>query len=292
MPFKETVRTQPAAAAKLSAYLEKQKLPHTLLFSGAPGSGQLDAAAELARHLFCRKAKGADPCGECPDCRQVSAGGHADYFVLRPEEGHALKVEPVRELIGRAGFKPFQAPAKLFVIDQADAMNDVAQNAILKTLEEPPASTYFVLISYANEKLLPTIRSRVQAVHFAPLNQEAGLDPEIAAARHELLNYVCGERDWKTADAVALEREGVLKLLDLLAADLRHLLLLSVDAGHLLGLIDDKPLKERALRRFTEEDILDRLEAVADFREKVMSSANLKLALSVLKDELSLATTR
>lgn len=287
MSFKETARSQPAVAAALGGYVEKMKLPHALLFSGPAGSGQLEAAAELAQTLFCRQPKEGEPCGACPDCRQVLSGGHADYFVLKPEEGHALKIEPVRELMARAAFKPFQAPAKVLVIDQAHAMNDVAQNAILKTLEEPPAHTYFILISHANEKLLPTIRSRAQTLHFMPRAQEMGVDPEVAAARHELLNYICGEREWKTAETVALEREGVLQVLDLLAADLRHLLLLSADAGHLLGLIEDKPLKERALRRFSEEDILERLETVAEFREKLMSSANLKLALSVLKDELA-----
>ena len=107
-----------------------------------------------------------------------------------------------------------------------------------------------------------------------------------------MLNFVCGEGEWKTADTVSLERESVLKVLDLLSVDLRHLLLLSVDAGHLLGLIEDKPLKERALRSFSEETILEKLELVADFREKVSSSANLKLALSVLKDELSPVAAR
>lgn len=287
MSFENLASVQSGVAATLAGYREKNRIPHALLFSGAPDSGQLEAAAEFARQLFCRSPKKDGPCGECPDCRQVAANGHADYVVIRPEEGHALKVEAVRELIAKAALKPFQAPAKVLVIDQADHMQEIAQSALLKTLEEPPAHTYFIVISYANEKLLPTIRSRTQVLHFAPLARDKAHEAQVQGARHDLLTFICGESDWKTSEALALEREEVMKALDLVIADVRHLLLMRVNAGHLLGLIEDKPLKERALARFSEEELLDLLELLAEFKDKLLSSANLKLALSVLKDELS-----
>ena len=287
MSFENIASIQPGVAATLSGYRDRNRIPHALLFSGAPDSGQLEAAAEFAKLLFCRVPKSGLPCGECPDCRQVASGGHADYIVIRPEEGHALKVEAVREIIGKANLKPFQAPAKVLVIDQADHMQEIAQSALLKTLEEPPAQTYFIVISYANEKLLPTIRSRTQTIHFNPLLRDKAEEAEVQSARHELLTYICGESDWKTANTVSLEREDVLRALDLVMADIRHLLLMRVDAGHLLGLIEDKPLKERALKHFSEDELLDLLELLAEFKDKLMSSANLKLAMSVLKDELA-----
>ncbi len=287
MSFEKLASIQPAVAATLSGYRDKNRIPHALLFSGAPDSGQMEAAADFAKLLFCRVPKNNQPCGACPDCRQVESGGHADYIVVRPEEGHALKVEAVRELIAKASFKPFQAPAKVIVIDQADRMHEIAQSALLKTLEEPPAHTYFIVISYANEKLMPTIRSRTQSVHFSPLLRDTAQETQVQAARHDLLTFICGENDWKTADLLALEREEVVKALDLVISDARHLLLMRVDAGHLLGLIEDKPLKERALARFSEEGLLELLELLGEFKDRLLSSANLKLAISVLKDELA-----
>ncbi len=279
---------QPAAAARLRVYLEKNHLPHALLFLGPAEAGQNETAAELAKIVFCDKLKDGQPCGECPQCRQITAGSHPDFVTTRPEEGHVLKVEPIRELIAKASLKPFQAPAKIFVIDHADAMNDIAQNALLKTLEEPQGNTHFILISYAAEKLLPTIRSRSQTIHFVPLVAETAPAPEVQAARHELLKFICGESDWKPAETAALEREEVLKVLSLVVRDIRDILVLSAGAEEILGLIEDKPLKERALTHFTAEDLSEKIEKLSEFREKIMSSANLKLALSVLRDEMTM----
>ncbi len=280
--------TQPVILAALKSNIEKNRLPHALLFLGPLESGQREMAANLAKILFCGNKKDLEPCGECPHCRQVNAGTHPDFLVIEPEEGHALKVEPIRELIGKASLKPFQAPAKVFVIDHADCMNDIAQNALLKTLEEPPAGTHFILISYAAEKLLPTIRSRSQVFHFLPVVSDIAPDPKIQAARHDLLSFLCGEHDWKTAEAVSLEREGVLRLLSLAINDLREMLILNVEAGQMLGFIEDRPLKERALKSFSHDELADKIELLSEFREKVMSSANLKLALSVLREEITL----
>jgi len=278
---------QPAVAAKLRTYLEKNHLPHALLFSGPPEAGQIEVASELAKIIFCANLKNGQSCGECPHCSQVDSGTHPDFFILAPEEGHVLKVEPIRELIAKASFKPFQAPAKVFVIDHADRMNDVAQNALLKTLEEPQGRTHFILISYATEKLLPTIRSRSQTLYFTPLVADTSPDPAVQSARHELLRFLCGESDWKTAETASLEREEVTQTLSLVVKDLRDILVLSAGAEEILGLIEDKPLKERALNRFSAEDLTDKIELLSEFREKIVASANVKLALSVLRDEMA-----
>ncbi len=280
---------QPAVAATLKKYLERNRLPHALLFLGPLEAGQREVAANLAKTIFCGNKKNEESCGECPHCRQITAGHHPDFLILEPQEGHAIKIESIRELIGKASFKPFQAPVKIFVIDHAELMNDIAQNAILKTLEEPPNGTHFILICYAAEKLLPTIRSRVQTIHFLPVVSDVAPDPEIQAARHELLAFICGEHEWKTADTVSLEREGALKVLNLAISDLRDMLILSAGAEQLLGFIEDRPLKERALNSFSEDDLADRIDVLSKFYENMKASANLKLALSVLRDELALA---
>ncbi len=280
------------AEATLQGYLAKGHLPHALLFSGPPESGQLEMAADLAQVLFCQKNKGGAACGACADCRQVLANTHPDFVTIAPEEGHALKVEAIRELISKSSLKPFQAPAKIFVINHADSMNDIAQNALLKTLEEPMGRTYFILISYAAEKLLPTIRSRTQVIYFSPVKSDVAPDPEIQGARHDILLFLFQEGDWKMQETVSLEREGVLQVLSLLIQDLRDLLILKEGAEEILGFIEDRPLKERVLNHFTPEELVGKIELLSEFREKFLASSNLKLTLSVLRDELAQATTK
>ncbi|PIU39874.1 MAG: DNA polymerase III subunit delta', partial [Candidatus Omnitrophica bacterium CG07_land_8_20_14_0_80_50_8] len=166
MPFQK-IANRPNVIPALRGAFEKGRLPHALLFQGPVNSGQREAAVELAKICFCENKKELAPCGSCAHCRQVNQNTHPDFFVLAlGDEARELKVEAIRDLIAKANYKPFSACAKIFVIDQADRMNEIAQNAFLKTLEEPPGRTVFVLISSSPQQLLATIRSRVQTLHF------------------------------------------------------------------------------------------------------------------------------
>ncbi len=278
---------QPEVAAKLRQAVQKGHLGHALLFLGPAGSGQIEAARALAQALFCPKRdRDADACGECASCRQVAAGSHPDLWVQGlSEDSMQIKIAEVRALLGRAAMKPMSAPAKLFVIEPAEALNESAQNALLKTLEEPEGHTVIVLICHAAEKLLPTIRSRTQAYHFRPVESNAAEDPETAERRRLLLQYALGETV-APPELGKVERDELVLLFDRTAEGLRETLRMRIGA-ELPESIEHGPMKRRAAEKLSEETLMDRIELFGEFRERVLESANLKLALPILWDELA-----
>src|SRR5947209_18367875 len=139
------------------AYLA-DRLPHGLLFSGPVGVGKATTARALAGLFLCEQPKQDKPCGSCASCRVFDAGNHPDYHVVTKEliryhdktgksKGIDLSIHVLRpELIEPANRKPLMGRGKVFVVEQAEAMNPQAQNAILKTLEEPAGRTVIVLM--------------------------------------------------------------------------------------------------------------------------------------------------
>ena len=251
----------------------KNRLPHALIFSGPPGSGQAEMALWLAKALFCteKKADGT-PCEVCSGCRLADKRTHPDLVWISPEEdSRAIKVEQVRALISRANLRPLQALSKLFVVEPADAMNDTAQNAFLKTLEEPEGHTHFVLISYANEKLLSTVRSRAQELRFAAGDAPAEFGEEQSEAIRTGMDFIRG-RSAAWPDFSSLTREEAMGVLSRMTEELRDALLMRVRDGS----------NEAAL-----EDLIREIETLAEFREKISQNVNTKLALSVLWEKLS-----
>jgi len=177
---------QPRVVAQLQRAIEKGRVPHALLFSGPPGAPMGDAATVLACALNCKHGA----CGECDACAKILQGIHPDVVTL-VREGAAMivPIERVREqVIGRIGLPPHEADVRVFVVEEATAMAPPAANALLKTLEEPPARTMFVLCTTAPEQLLPTIRSRCQRVRFGSgeLAAEGERSERIAALGAEL----------------------------------------------------------------------------------------------------------
>lgn len=281
------LKTQEAAIAVLKGYIQKGSVPHAMLFSGPLNSGQKEMAAELAKVLFCEKPVLGDSCGICAQCHLVNQGTHPDFVTLSPEEDSMeIKVAAVRELIAKANLKPFQARAKLFYIDPADALNDIAQNALLKTLEEPAGNTYIVLASYANEKILPTVRSRTQAIHFKLIDSLESRDTEVENLRKETFNYLFGEGSGRLPDLSSLEREQTILVLELVMQGLRDVALMKSGASEVLGAIEDRPMKERVLNHFSLDEILDKIEMISEYKEKAVNSANLKLLCSVFLSAL------
>ncbi|HVF52137.1 MAG TPA: DNA polymerase III subunit delta' [Actinomycetota bacterium] len=153
------------AASMLGKALEHDELSHALLFLGPEGAGKRVAAVAIAAALTCR-AKPLQGCGECQTCARVARGTHPDVHHIAPE-GAFIRVETVREgVIQQAARSPFEAAVKVFIIEDADRMNISAQNALLKTLEEPPSDTTFILLSTREDELLETVRSRARTIRF------------------------------------------------------------------------------------------------------------------------------
>ena len=121
-----------------------------------------------ARELGSR-VPGKDACGKCSACTRIARGVHADVLVIEPGDSGSIKIEQVRDAIDRAAYRPFEGRRRVVIIDDADAVTGEAQNALLKTLEEPPSASSFVLVTSSPDVLLPTVRSRCQCLRFGRL---------------------------------------------------------------------------------------------------------------------------
>ena len=177
---------QERARASLSAALARGQLHHAYLFGGPEGVGKELTALTLAQSANCERSDG-EACGKCSACRRIAGRNHPDMIWVLPEAeqiargwaGRAdftgtpsrdIRIAQIRALQERLSFRPLEARTRFIFICGAEAMNPQAQNALLKTLEEPPPATVLILISAAPNQLLPTIRSRCLKLDFLPLD--------------------------------------------------------------------------------------------------------------------------
>lgn len=284
-----SISGQPQAVNVLRGALEKRHLPHAMLFTGPTGCGQRELAFELVKALFCQRPTAAGGCDVCLSCRQVMARSHPDFMVLEPENG-VIKIEHVRGLIGRASLSPLEAPAKVFLILRAECMNDVAQNALLKTLEEPAGRTHFVLVSSSAQGLLLTIRSRCQTVHFQPVGIQSETDEQIEALKKRTLDFVlnAGQRASPQAPELGgVERESVAAVLDYLVEFFRRCLLRKIKAGKILQASEGVFGDEALANPFEAEDLDWLIEALSEAKERVLNKVNTRLVLSVLWSQVA-----
>ncbi len=161
---------QSRVIALLRAAIERDRLPHALLFAGPGGSGKHTVGLALAAAVNCQRDPG-EGCGECASCRRIIQKLHPDVRTLeRKGAGQIIPIETIRkEIVAAVGLPPHEAKLRFFLIEEATSLKGPAANALLKTLEEPPARTHFILGTVAADKLLPTIRSRCQKLVFAAL---------------------------------------------------------------------------------------------------------------------------
>jgi DNA polymerase-3 subunit delta' len=183
---------QPVAVDQLRRAYNSDRLPHGIIFAGPVGVGKATTAALLSQLFLCEKPKGDLPCGVCGSCKAMLAGAHPDYHVITKEliryhdktgksKGIDLSIHVIRpEVVEKSAKKSSMGRGKVFIIEQADLMNTPAQNALLKTLEEPPGRTLVVLITEQIGQMLPTIRSRCQMIRFGQLS-EATVARELVA---------------------------------------------------------------------------------------------------------------
>ncbi len=163
-----------AEMATLAAAHQAGRMPHALLIHEAPGSGGDWLAQWTARLVLCQSATGA-PCRACPSCHRAANAQHPDLLVLQPiEDSRQIRIEQVRELSEELSLTAHQGAYKVAIITPADTLNRFAANALLKTLEEPPARTLLMLVATQPSRLPATILSRCQRVRLkAPGRKEA-----------------------------------------------------------------------------------------------------------------------
>lgn len=213
---------QPRVVAALRRAIAANRVPHAYLFSGPAGAPLVDTALALACALNCTSAPG-EGCGECTSCSKVIAGIHPDVVkLIREGAAQIVPIEVVRsQVISRLGLPPHEAAVRVFVVEEATAMAPPAANALLKTLEEPPARTLFVLCTTAPEQLLPTIRSRCQRVRFGAGERLDG-DPARAERIAALADKLARGTDDPTLASRVAEAKGDAALVVLAAASRLH----------------------------------------------------------------------
>jgi DNA polymerase-3 subunit delta' len=209
MPFRDITGHRQLIDLLVRA-VARESLPPSLIFGGPKGVGKALTAVALAQLLNCEQpvagfgagSEARDACGKCPACRRIQRAADAyregrdrpavDCLQwLEPDEKASIKIDPVRDVLARAAYRPFDGRTRVVLIDDAHALEVAAQQALLKMLEEPPPRTRFVLVTPQPDALLPTIRSRCPLMRFGPLS---GADiAEALVTRH----------GWRPADAEA-----------------------------------------------------------------------------------------
>jgi len=216
MPFKDIVGHQ-RIISLISRSIAAERLPQSLILGGPAGVGKRRFAEGIAQAVNCTaqrrwsdaEGEKIDACGECPACRRIARGMHPDVQFIVPGESGSIKIEPIREAIDRSMYRPFEGRRRVTVIDDADAMADAAQNALLKTLEEPTPASVYILVTSRPDALLPTVRSRCSLIRFGRLSAgdvAAVLEREHGYSRRDAVP-VASAANGSVGDALAAQKE-------------------------------------------------------------------------------------
>lgn len=170
MPFSSLIGNE-RIKNLLRRAVQEGRIGQGLIMAGPRGIGKRQFALSLSQALNCERPAAGDACGKCIQCRKIAAGEHIDIETIEPE-GQFIKVEKMREMSGKAQFRPYEGRRRVFILDDADRLNQSSSNSILKVLEEPPPTTLLILITSKPYALLETIRSRCQLLSFAPLTSD------------------------------------------------------------------------------------------------------------------------
>ena len=167
-----------AARRKLQAAADASRLPHALLVHGPVGVGKEHFAGAVAAALLCSgRGDRLEACGNCPDCALSRAGSHPDLHWIRPEEDRrTISVDQVRDVTEQLAMTSMRRGYRVAILSPANSMTRNAQNALLKTLEEPAARTLLVLVTARPSGLLPTLRSRCQRIEVSRPDETSALE--------------------------------------------------------------------------------------------------------------------
>jgi len=202
VPFR-TIVGHARLLSLLARVIARDTMPPAVVLAGPPGVGKRLTAVAIAQAINCLQPQAPigferDACGECASCRRIARGIHPDVLVVEPGEMGTIKIEQLREVIDRSQYRPFEGRRRVVIIDEADAAGDDAQSALLKTLEEPPSASVFILVSSMPDALLSTVLSRCPRLRFSPLTPN-----EVASALVQDHGY-----DEREAKIAAAESDG------------------------------------------------------------------------------------
>jgi DNA polymerase-3 subunit delta' len=313
MPFSD-ISGHDATVGALQRSLASGRIAHAYLFAGIEGCGKRMTALAFIQAVFCGRE---EACGDCPSCRKIAANQHPDLHLVSPD-GAFIKIDQVRELQRQLSYRPFEAPKKACIIDDADRLNASSGNALLKTLEEPPGNALLILVSANPGGVLPTILSRCQQLLFRGVPQEhierilqqsciaaeparlaaalagGSVARALALARDTVLEERTGVLErlstlsrrrikplFAAAEEFAGDKEKALTLLELLSTFQRDLLLLHGGSSDVANR-DLLPLLEREVALTTPERVMKKIDCIAETRTALLRNVNTRLALDLL----------
>ncbi len=262
------------------------KVSHAYILSGEKGAGKKLLAGLFSMTLQCER-KGISPCGECRSCRQAEGHNQPDIIWVTHEKPGSIGVEDVREqVVGDIQIKPYSSPYKIYIIDEAEKLTVQAQNALLKTIEEPPAYGIVLFLTTNADGFLPTILSRCVVLDLKPVSNDAIL--------HYLMEQV-HVPDYKAKLCVAFAQGNVGKAVRLASSgDFDEM------KQHVLKLLQNTETMDIS-------DLLDYLKEITDYKENINDYLDLMLVwfrdvllfkvtkdanILVLKEEVSAISRR
>lgn len=161
---------QPRLLEQMKKMMEHEHLAHAYLFEGDEGTGKHELSIWLAKRMFCEQVVQGNPCNVCLQCVRIDQREHPNVQIIEPD-GQTIKVDQIRQLQAEFSKTGFETRDQCFIIRQSDTMSVSAANSLLKFLEEPPGKFVAILETASLGKMLPTIQSRCQVIHFAPLSK-------------------------------------------------------------------------------------------------------------------------
>ncbi|MCR5654422.1 MAG: DNA polymerase III subunit delta' [Lachnospiraceae bacterium] len=171
MKFQEIIG-QEAIVEHLQRAIDGDRVSHAYILVGERSAGKEFIANVFAKALQCEDYKDGEPCCKCHSCGQADSGNQPDIIKLQHEKPNTIGVDDVRKLIGDVAVKPYSSKWKVYIVNEAEKMTVQAQNALLKTLEEPPAYVVILLLATNLETLLPTIQSRCVILNMKPVKDD------------------------------------------------------------------------------------------------------------------------
>lgn len=256
------------------------RVAHSYLFSG-PARDKGEVAEAFARALLCDLPRDGDSCGECRSCRQVLHGNHPDLHRIEPS-GTAIRIEQIRRMQRLVQYRSYQGGRKVFILEPAESMTAEAANSLLKTLEEPPPGTVFVLVSDRPGACLPTVLSRCQPFYF----HEAGASP-VETRLDDYSDLACRLARTGPAEVLNLAAEAaagdVPRLLDGLARVFRDTLVAQETGRNDLLFWPDREGKPAAESfGYDPGRLVEIIEEIEAARRRVERNVNNRLVLEVL----------
>lgn len=274
-------------AEKISIILNGSSLPHAFLFTGQKGTGKTSTARIIAKaincenNLFAKKSTDFEPCNKCSNCISITNGHNVD--VIEMDAASNRKIDEVRDLISKIKYVPVNSRYKVYIIDEVHMLTNESFNALLKTLEEPPENTIFILATTELDKLPKTIISRCINFNFGKANSpeiismfKRILENEKVAIDEDVLEFIATHADSSFRDGTKILEEVLIS-----AKDKNNIAI--EDVKKILGILNEK----ENLLKLLEDNSKDGLKKAFEFIEKYEANGgNFKVLLDNILNTL------